>query len=180
MVLIFLTSISLAMDSFSASIIGGFSCKNKYRTALKAGIFFGGFQGLMSLLGWLLGGKFESIISNYDHWIAFLILAVIGVKMIIESSKKPELLNFDTFSKLILVSIATSIDALAIGISFNFLQINILTSCLAISLVTFVFCFAGVLGGERLGKILGSKISIIAGIILMFIGLKILLSHTLA
>lgn len=184
---IFLTGIGLSMDAFAISLSKGFCLRrNIFRNALKISLFFGISQAIMPLIGWLSGIYFESYIKFIDHWIAFILLSFLGGKMIYESIKEnnsetsmecsledEEIKNKD----LLVLAIATSIDALAVGISFAFLNINIITSITIIGIVTFVICFAGVYLGKAIGNVLKKYSEIIGGIILIFIGCKILIEH---
>ena len=178
-----LTGISLAMDAFAVSICKGLKTKKLYiKNCLIIGIYFGLFQTLMPIIGYFLSYKFKDFIMNIDHWIVFIILGIIGLNMILESAKN----EFETiddgvdFKTMIALAIATSIDALAIGISFAFLNVNILFSSLIIGLITFLICILGV----KIGNVFGNKYEklsqILGGIILILIGFKILIEHLLA
>ncbi len=176
-----LIAFGLAMDAFAVSISNGTTIKHQRTNhALRIGIFFGSFQALMPLIGWSAGLNLRDLISGVDHWIAFGLLTFIGCKMIYESKKmdarekeaKP--LNRPT---LLMLSIATSIDALAVGISFAFLQISIVTPILVIGVVTFALSFLGVLTGSKIGHFFEKKIEILGGLILIGIGVKILIEH---
>ena len=178
---IVLIGIGLAMDALAVSITSGFTLKTfKVRYAFKIAIFFGAFQAIMPVLGWLAGNSFRQYIESVDHWIAFGLLAFIGGKMIYESTimKKTES-KADPNNLLILfgLSLATSIDALAVGISFSVLKLEIIGPVLIIGLVTFIFSFFGVYIGKRFGKFLGNKIEITGGVVLIGIGIKILIEH---
>lgn len=185
MALITLLSIAvgLSMDAFAVSITHGITVKHeRMNHALKMAIFFGGFQALMPLIGWLAGLRLREWISGVDHWIAFGLLSLIGGKMIYESLKlKPEEKGAASLSLsvLVLLSIATSIDALAVGVSFAFLKIAIITPILVIGGITFLLCFLGFLVGNRVGHFFESKIEVVGGLILIGIGLKILLQDLL-
>ena len=184
---IFLIALALSMDALAVSVVNGFIIKNLHYThALRIAFFFGLFQAVMPILGWAAGFYFRAYIESIDHWIAFSLLAFIGGKMIYESTivkqnvceignnKSKNCLNFST---LIILSIATSIDALAVGISFSVLHINIIEPVLIIGAVTFVICLAGVYIGDRIGHFFEDKLEIAGGIILIIMGFKILLSH---
>ncbi len=178
---LFFISLGLAMDASAVSITLGLrTCKgNKLTTALKAGLYFGFFQGLMPLIGWLLGRSFYGEIMALDHWIAFTLLSLLGGKMIIDSYKKEEeacIVNFSTRLYLSL-AIATSIDALAVGITMAFLNVNIIFGVVIIALVTFILSFLAVLLGDKLGVVLKEKATAFGGIVLIIIGTKILLEH---
>jgi manganese efflux pump family protein len=175
---IFLTGVGLSMDAFAVSISSGITIKRPSlgNAAMIAG-FFGGFQALMPLIGWL-GGRFLSdFLQGVDHWIAFGILSVIGAKMVYEAlrGEKGNVINPLNLAVLASLAVATSIDALAIGISFAFLSIPIVLAAVIIGGVTFAICFAGVLAGDRFGHHLGGKAEIVGGLVLIGIGMKILL-----
>lgn len=176
-----LIAIGLSMDAFAVSICKGLSVKKaSIKHMLITGLYFGGFQALMPLIGWLLGVKFQNLIESVDHWIAFGLLVLIGANMIREAVKPGEeestgdLFNFKAMFPL---AIATSIDALAIGVAFAFLQVNIIFAVILIGCITFVFSFAGV----KIGNLFGSKFEkpaeITGGIVLILLGTKILLEH---
>ena len=171
----------LAMDAFAVSITSGLAIKHlKINNALKIAIFFGAFQAIMPLIGWLAGLTLRDFISGIDHWIAFGILSFIGCKMIYESIKiksyQKEINPLNVYVLLIL-SIATSIDALAIGLSFAFLKIFIVTPAIVIGAVTFLLSFLGTFVGNRFGHFFENKIEIAGGLILIVIGIKILIEH---
>lgn len=174
-------SIGLAMDAFAVSIASGLTiCHLKVRYALRIAFFFGAFQALMPLIGWLAGLSVRSFISDVDHWVAFGLLAFVGGKMIYEASfmdgdeDKKDPLNIMI---LLILSIATSIDALAVGLTLSFINVDIITPAVVIGVVTFAFSFAGVYIGDRFGHFLESKIEIVGGIVLIGIGVKILHDH---
>ncbi|RDY29424.1 manganese efflux pump [Romboutsia weinsteinii] len=178
---IFLTSFALAMDAFAVSVTKGITLKKiNFAVAAKIALFFGLFQGAMPLIGWVLGIRFESYIKSVDHWIAFFLLTFIGIKMIFEAREGKDEESSSTLStkELIVLSIATSIDALAIGVSFAFLNISILPIAGSIALVTFIMCFLGVLLGRTIGPIFKNYAQFIGGIILILIGFNILNEHT--
>lgn len=169
------------MDAFAVSISHGITVQHQRTNhALKIGIFFGSFQALMPLIGWSAGLNLKNLISSVDHWIAFGLLSFIGCKMIYESrrmearEKEAKPLTLPT---LLVLSIATSIDALAVGISFALLNISIITPILVIGAVTFVLSFVGVLTGSKIGHFFEKKIEILGGLILIGIGIKILTEH---
>jgi len=183
LITIVLTALGLAMDAFAVSISCGISDdKNTSRNALNAGVAFGLFQGGMTTLGWLAGLSFRVWIENIDHWVAFLLLGVIGAKMIWEAfDGENECISLTSLKLLLTLAIATSIDALAVGISFSALKIDILLPALLIGIITFLLSFFGVF----LGKIIGCNtrfkkyIDAFGGLILIGIGFKILLEHVL-
>ena len=178
-----LIGIGLAMDAFAVSICKGLSMqKVKRQQAIIVGIFFGGFQALMPFLGWLVGTQFESYIMSIDHWIVFALLAFIGGKMIAEAFEKEEEVTEQTDStlkvkELTVLAIATSIDALAVGITFAILDYPILEAVAIIGIVTFFICVAGVYVGNFFGSKYKNKAEFFGGSILILIGLKILLEH---
>jgi len=175
-----LIAVGLAMDAFAVSIAKGIVVNShRRRTALLLGSFFGGFQMLMPVIGWLVGLSFKEIIMGIDHWIAFGLLAFIGSKMIydstrVESEKKDENLRLHS---ILILAIATSIDALMVGLSFAFLNTSILEPILVIGLVTFMLSITGFFFGCGLGRVFGNRIKIVGGLILIGIGLRILLEH---
>lgn len=186
-VTLFLIAVGLSMDAFSVAICKGLSMPRA--TAGKCsvvGLWFGGFQALMPIVGYFLGVGFRHTIESFDHWIAFGLLAIIGINMIRESMEKEEKNNSCgccstnelSARKMFPMAVATSIDALAVGVSFAFLAVDIWTSALAIGVTTFVLSFVGVKVGNIFGAKYKSKAELAGGIILILIGLKILLEHT--
>jgi putative Mn2+ efflux pump MntP len=179
---ILLIAVSLAMDSFAVSIAHGMTIKNRrVATGLAMAFSFGLFQALMPVLGWLAGLTFIDLIASFDHWVAFGLLAFIGGKMIYEARTAPEEEKEAklTVPVVLLLSVATSIDALAVGLSFSLLQESITAPVVAIGLVAFILSFAGFNFGNKLGKFFERKVQIIGGIVLIAIGIKILLEHLL-
>ena len=174
-----LIAVGLSMDAFAVSICKGLSVeKVRPKHMLLAGLYFGGFQGLMPVIGWALGVQFESLIESVDHWIAFGLLLVIGLSMIREACSKSEELNDDFgFRTMLLLAVATSIDALAVGVSFAFLQVSILPAAGLIAATTFVLSAAGIRIGSVFGAKFKSKAEFVGGVILILIGTKILLEH---
>ncbi len=177
---IMLIALSLAMDAFAVSISSGVSIKKqRFNHALRIALFFGAFQAIMPLIGWLTGLKLKDFISGFDHWVAFGLLFFIGLKMIYESTKL-EVEKKDgppSIYLLLLLSIATSIDALAIGFSFALLEVSIITPILIIGTITFILSFLGVLVGNKIGHLFESKMEFIGGLVIIFIGFKILIEH---
>lgn len=182
---IFLIGVGLAMDAFAVSVCKGLAMRKVYKKdAVIIGIFFGGFQAFMPFAGWFLGTKFEQYIIEIDHWIAFTLLGIIGGKMIyevikedkdeIDGEKKDVPLDI---KELFVLAIATSIDALAVGITFAFLSYPVLQSVTIIGITTFVISIAGVFIGNIFGNKYKKKAGLAGGIILILIGLKILLEH---
>ena len=168
------------MDAFAVSICKGLSVpKLQAKHCLICGIYFGGFQALMPLLGWLLGIRFQSLITNIDHWIAFVLLAVIGANMMKESFSKEEECPDASFGfkTMLTLAVATSIDALAVGVTFAFLDVNIVPAVLLIGATTFVCSAVGVKIGNVFGNRFQSKAEFLGGLVLIAIGLKILIEH---
>ena len=176
---LFLIAVGLSMDAFAVSVCKGLSVKKVgVKHAALAGLYFGGFQFLMPVIGYLLGFRFESVIETVDHWVAFVLLAFIGGNMIKESFGKAEELNDDFGVKtMLLMAVATSIDALAVGITFAFLEVQILPAAGLIGVTTFLLSFAGIYIGNVFGARCKSKAELAGGIILVLIGVKILLEH---
>ena len=176
---LFLIAVGLSMDAFAVSVCKGLSVKKVgVKHAALAGLYFGGFQFLMPVIGYLLGFRFESVIETVDHWVAFVLLAFIGGNMIKESFGKAEELNDDFGVKtMLLMAVATSIDALAVGITFAFLEVQILPAAGLIGVTTFLLSFAGIYIGNGFGAHYKSKAELAGGIILVLIGVKILLEH---
>ena len=177
---ILLIGIGLSMDAFSVSICKGLTTKGfSWKMALTCGLWFGFFQALMPVIGYFLGVQFQQYIEAYDHWIAFGLLFLIGANMIREAlmGKEEESSNLLDFRTMLLLAIATSIDALAVGVSFACIQVRLWSSVLIIGVTTFLFSILGV----KIGNVFGSKFEksagIVGGIILILIGLKILLEH---
>ena len=184
---IFLVGIGLSMDAFAVAVCKGLAMpKVRVRHALLIAAYFGVFQGLMPLIGWFLGSQFAQYVTNLAPWIAFVLLAVIGGNMIRESlSKEEEEEGCDgvlRHKELLLLAVATSIDALAVGVSFSMvtLAVSILAAVLLICLTTLVISFAGVYIGNIFGARYKSKAEFAGGAILILMGLKILLEHLLA
>ncbi len=172
-------AIGLSMDAFAVAICKGLSIKKmNYKYAIVIASLFGGFQSLMSLAGYLVGKQFEDYIVTVDHWIAFVLLLVIGVNMIKESKDVCDS-SKDPFSikKLILLAIATSIDALAVGVTLAFLRVDIALAVIVIGVVTFLLSFVGVKTGNLFGARFHKKAEVMGGIILIAMGFKIVLEH---
>ncbi len=178
---LFLTAVGLSMDAFAVAITKGLSMrKMNWKHAVIIGLYFGIFQALMPLIGYLLGVNFTEYITAFDHWIAFLLLGVIGANMIRESFDRGEEEGADAsiaFQVMILLALATSIDALAVGISFAFLKVNILAAIAFIGVITFLLSTFGVKIGNVFGVRYKSKAEFAGGLILILMGLKILLEH---
>jgi manganese efflux pump family protein len=172
-----LIAIALAMDSVAVSIASGAKYKNiNIATTIKISLFFGVFQGLMPLIGYFMGSIFATLVDRYDHFIAFIILLFLGFNMIREArSDNPEELKDLNNKTLLVLAVATSIDALAIGITFSFQDINIYYASFIITLITFILCIFAVIIGKKLGRFLESKAEYLGAIILIILGFKILL-----
>ena len=177
---LFLFAVGLSMDAFAVSVCKGLAMpKCTFKKAAIVGLWFGGFQALMPAIGYVLGAQFQEAIASIDHWIAFVLLALIGGNMIHEALDNDEeeadaSLDVKT---MFLLAVATSIDALAIGITFAFLKVNIIPAVCFIGIVTFIISFAGVKIGNVFGARYKNKAEIVGGIILILLGLKILLEH---
>lgn len=172
-------AVALSMDAFAVSITNGLTmCPLHVRTAFLTALFFGSFQALMPILGWLAGYQFQGVIEPADHWIAFGLLSFIGGKMIYESFiLEKETQKVITIRTLFILAIATSIDAFAVGITFVFLKIAILAPVLIIGIITFFISLLGVWIGCKFGKNLSGKAEILGGIILIALGIKIVVEH---
>lgn len=188
---LFILAVGLSMDAFAVSICKGLSLKKvSFKQCVIVGLYFGGFQGLMPLIGYILGSQFKDYITSVDHWIAFILLTFIGFNMVRESREKDdEELNIPEaavgeeqenvlgFNGMVMLAIATSIDALAVGVTFAFLQVNIIPAVSFIGIITFVLSMIGVKVGNIFGSKYKSKAEFAGGIILILMGLKILLEH---
>lgn len=176
-----LLAVGLSMDAFAVSICKGLAVsKINYRHMLLTGLWFGGFQALMPLLGYLLGAAFAAYINMFDHWLAFALLALIGGKMVKDAVSEDDYTTNASFGckTMFVMAVATSIDALAIGVTLALLpDVNLWVAIAAIGLVTFVFSAAGVKIGNVFGARYKSKAELAGGIILILIGIKILLEH---
>lgn len=177
---ILLISLGLAMDAFAVSVCKGLAMKKmNWKKAIIIGLYFGVFQAVMPIIGFFLGTTFEGFITNVDHWVAFILLVVIGINMIKEAfEKESENRNDNVDMKtMIVLSIATSIDALAIGITFACLKMHILVPVITIGVITFIISVIGVKIGNRFGDKYEKKAEIMGGVILILLGTKILLEH---
>ncbi len=178
---LFAIAVGLSMDAFAVSICKGLSVKRvKRKHALICGLYFGGFQAMMPLAGYLLGIHFQAMIESVDHWIAFVLLGVIGGNMVKEALSKEEEdcldCNFGP-SAMLPMAVATSIDALAVGVSFAFLRVDIVPAVSFIGVITFVLSAVGVKVGNVFGMKYKSKAELFGGIVLILMGCKILLEH---
>ena len=177
---LFMIAVGLSMDAFAVSICKGLSVPQmKLRHCLIAGLYFGGFQGLMPLAGYLLGTGFSDVIERFDHWIAFILLGIIGFNMIKESREccGENLDASFTFQAMLPLAVATSIDALAVGVSFAFLKVKIIPAVCFIGVITFILSAIGVKVGNTVGCKYKSKAELAGGIVLIAMGCKILLEH---
>lgn len=177
---LFLIAVGLSMDAFAVSLCKGLSVKKVCpRHVVTAGIYFGGFQMLMPVIGYLLGSQFRELIANIDHWIAFLLLGFVGANMIKEAFDQEDGELDSSFGPraMLPLAVATSIDALAVGVTLAFLRVNIWFSVLFIGCITFILSGIGIKLGNIFGKKFKAKAEIAGGIVLIFMGLKILLEH---
>lgn len=182
---VFLIGVGLSMDAFAVAVCKGLCMKRlDVRQALVIALFFGGFQALMPLIGWLLGSQFQQYITSIDHWIAFILLGFIGGKMMVEAVREwneeetVEVMDAPIDHKnMFVLAVATSIDALAVGITFAFLNTPIIEAITIIGITTMVLSIIGVIVGNFFGSRYKSKAEFIGGLILVLLGLKILLEH---
>jgi putative Mn2+ efflux pump MntP len=177
---IFLIALGLSMDCFAVSVTFGVSRKYMVKDLTRMAVFFGFFQGMMTLAGWWVGDSLKQIIETVDHWVAFAILALIGIRMIIESLKKEKekkSIDFRDFRIILSLSVATSIDALMTGVSFGFIKVSIIETVVLISAVTFIVTLVGGKLGEKANFIHPRRAELAGGIVLILIGTKILLDH---
>jgi putative Mn2+ efflux pump MntP len=177
---IMLIAVGLAMDAFAVSIAKGISINDqKRKNALIIASFFATFQMIMPMIGWLAGLGLKEVIMGIDHWIALGLLVLIGARMIYDSTKKEDVQRESNlrFHILLTLSVATSIDALMVGLSFAFLQTAIAVPLIVIGIVTFALSYVGFLFGNVIGNILGNKMKVVGGVILIAIGIKIFLEH---
>ncbi|MBR2704559.1 MAG: manganese efflux pump [Clostridia bacterium] len=177
---IFFLGVGLAMDAFAVSICKGLSMKKiNWKSAIIIAIYFGLFQAGMPVIGYFLGSTFSSLIQQIDHWVAFILLSIIGGNMIKESrddevDKRNDRVDFKT---MIVLAIATSIDALAVGVTFAFFEVNLMLAITIIGVVTLILSFIGVVIGNKFGDKFQNKAELAGGIILIALGIKILLEH---
>ncbi len=177
---LFVLAVGLSMDAFAVSICKGLSVqKLEWKHALICGVYFGGFQALMPFLGWLLGSQFQGMIQNVDHWVAFVLLCLIGGNMVRESRSQEEECPDASFSwkTMLPLAVATSIDALAVGVTFAFLEVQILPAICFIGVITFVCSALGVKIGHVFGLRYKSKAELVGGLVLLAMGCKILVDH---
>lgn len=177
---LFIIAVALSMDAFAVAVCKGLSqCRWSPKNAVIIGLYFGGFQALMPLIGYILGSQFQSAITSFDHWIAFILLVIIGLSMIKEAlSRDSDSCDASVAVKdMLVLAFATSIDALAIGVTFAFLQVHIVPAVSFIGVITFVLSIAGVKTGTVFGCKYKSKAEFAGGAILIIMGLKILTEH---
>lgn len=177
---IFLIGVGLSMDAFAVSVCKGLSMKKlDWKKAIIIALYFGVFQALMPVIGYLLGTTFESLVTQIDHWIAFILLGIIGANMIKEALGKESENSNDKvdFKTMIVLAIATSIDALAVGITFAFFKTKLVSSVAIIGVITFVLSLLGVKIGNKFGDKYEKKAEFLGGVILILIGVKILIEH---
>ena len=176
---LFLLAVGLSMDAFAVSVCKGLAMKKcTWKESALAGLWFGGFQALMPAIGYFLGVQFREYITSIDHWIAFILLCIIGINMIRESRGDPEECSDSlAFKSMVVLAVATSIDALAVGISFAFLSVDIVPAVSFIGIITFFLSIVGMRIGVTFGMKFKAKAEIAGGVILILIGIKILLEH---
>ena len=174
-------SLGLGMDAFAVSICKGLSMKKmNWKKALIIGLYFGGFQAIMPVLGYSLSKGFENFVTSIDHWIAFILLSIIGGKMVKDAFSPENSENYNEgvgFKAMIVLAIATSIDALAVGITFAFLNVNLILAIALIGSITFFLSVIGTKVGNVFGDRYENKAELLGGVILIFLGIKILLEH---
>lgn len=178
---LFTLAVGLSMDAFAVAVCKGLAMRKiSMRKAAIVGLWFGGFQGLMPLIGYLLGVQFKDKITAIDHWIAFVLLGIIGINMIRESREQEEEEGSDSLAAadMLVLAVATSIDALAVGVTFAFLNVNIIAAVSFIAVITFTLSAVGVKVGNVFGTRYKSRAELAGGIILILLGTKILLEHT--
>ncbi len=175
---LFILAVGLSMDAFAVSICKGLSLgKTELKNSITAGLYFGGFQMLMPLIGYLLGIRFQAMIQSIDHWVAFILLCLIGINMIKEANAQEECSASMAPKEMFPLAVATSIDALAVGVTFAFLDVNIVPAVSFIGIITFIFSAVGIKIGSVFGLKYKSRAEILGGIVLIGMGIKILLEH---
>lgn len=176
-------AVALSADCFAVALSGSISMGAVSSVQiLRTSLAFGAFQALMLVLGWLAGRAVVNLIADYDHWVAFVLLAIVGGRMIRESFRPGEskkIIDITRGSLLLILALATSIDALAVGLTFAFLEVNIAMASSMVGAIAFLVTAVGFLSGRKAGKLLGKRAELVGGIILISIGLRILLSHIL-
>lgn len=177
---LFVIAVGLSMDAFAVSICKGLSVSRvQVKHVVAVGLYFGGFQALMPLVGYFLGRQFQSLITSVDHWIAFVLLALIGLNMVREarSGEAEDVNDSFSFKTMLPLAVATSIDALAIGVTFAFLKVSIIPAVSFIGVTTFILSAVGLMIGNLFGIRFKSKAELFGGIVLILMGIKILLEH---
>ncbi|OOF45029.1 hypothetical protein BKK51_07620 [Rodentibacter trehalosifermentans] len=178
---LWLIALGLSMDAFAVSISKGLAMRSfRWKQALLIAFCFGFFQAIMPFIGYLLGSQFNRLIQDWDHWIAFLLLSLIGINMIREGFTEDEeqnILSLISMKRVFTLGLATSIDALVVGISFAFLNVNIFQAIWIIGTTTLVISFIGIKSGHFLGKKFKSKAEIFGGLVLIIMGIKVLFEH---
>jgi len=178
---VWLVALGLAMDAFAVSLgVGTTSLARSVRPVFRVSFHMGLFQGLMTLLGWVLGASIAPLIASFDHWIALVLLVIVGGRMVRSGLKEGEESYRNDPSRggmLILLCVACSIDAMAVGLSLAVMNVDILASCLIIALVTLALSLVGLMGGSVLGSRFGKRMEVLGGLILIGIGVRILTSH---
>ena len=175
---LFILAVGLAMDAFAVSVCKGLSLgETKLKHSVTAGLYFGGFQAIMPLIGYMLGIRFQHMIQRVDHWIAFVLLLIIGINMIREAKEQEECSSSMKPKDMLPMAVATSIDALAVGVTFAFLGVNIVWAVSLIGVITFILSAVGVKVGSVFGFKYKSKAEILGGAVLILMGIKILLEH---
>ena len=170
--------LGLSMDAFAVSVCKGLAMKKmNIKKALVCSLYFGVFQALMPLIGYFLGSGFKNVVSSIDHWIAFVLLGIIGINMIKEAKSCEAVNDAMDVKTMLTLAVATSIDALAIGVTFAFLKVSIIPAITIIGVTTFVCCFVGVKLGSIFGEKLKTKAEIVGGAVLILMGMKILIEH---
>lgn len=176
-----LLSIGLGMDAFAVAVCKGISMKKmNWKKAIIIGLYFGGFQALMPAVGYFLANSFEELVTNIDHWLAFILLSIIGIEMLKNAFSKDSEKSYNDnvkFKSMVVLALATSIDALAVGITFTLLKVNLITALISIGIITFILSVIGTKVGNKFGDKYEKNAEIAGGIILILLGTKILLEH---
>lgn len=179
--ILWMIALGLSMDAFAVSISKGLAMRSfRWKQAVMISLCFGCFQAMMPLIGYILGSQFSKIIQEWDHWVAFILLLLIGANMIREGfseEQEEQVSDFINIKRLLSLGLATSVDALAVGISFAFLYVDIIEAVWIIGLTTFVISFVGVKSGHFLGRKFKSKAEIFGGLVIIIMGIKILFEH---
>ncbi len=178
---VFLIATGLSMDAFAVAVTSGATIRQlHFRHAFRMALFFGIFQAVMPVFGWLLGQAFTYFVAHFAHWIAFGLLAFVGGKMMYEGLRSDECAideNCMSFQSVLMLAIATSIDAFAVGVGFSMIRVNIIFPVLVIGIVTFIFSLVGAYIGNRIGSFFENKVEVFGGVVLVGIGIKIVVEH---